>query len=411
MTDSFDFEHIVSICLDRLRAGDALEACLASYPSHAERLGPLLHVAATLQTPEDGSLMSSEGFGAGEARLLARAAQLRARQRGPAPARRRVFSGLLAGTRRLLAASVVGVLLLCGVLSAGTVSAASTSLPGSPLYPVKRATETLVSSVAPTPQLQARVHLAWADRRLREIEALVARDGVADEALLAALGQETEQALAAAEQAGVEQLTAAAAHTEHQQAVLKRVMAKAPEAAQPGLMQALKASEKGHTRARSALERATSPGPPIIPPGQVKDKEPPGAEKDGLHPSGNGQGQGRDQDEAEDPGHGQGQGRDQDEAEDPDHGQGQGQNQDEAEDPDHGQGHGQGQGQGQDKDPNHGQGHDGSDKDELHSPGSDKGPEMGPAPGKGTGQGHGDGKRAKPDNPGQSKDKDKDKDK
>ena len=46
MTGGSDFDRTLDICLDRLRAGDALEACLASYPSYADRLAPLLRVAA-----------------------------------------------------------------------------------------------------------------------------------------------------------------------------------------------------------------------------------------------------------------------------------------------------------------------------------------------------------------------------
>lgn len=379
MTEGLDFDHALNTCLDRLRAGERLEDCLARYPSHAERLAPLLRMATILPTP-DGPNMSPEGLDAGEARLLARAAKLRRRRRNqPGPARRRSVPGLLSGARRLAVATVAGVFLLCVVLSAGTVSAASASLPGSPLYPVKRATEAFVSSVAPTPQLQAHAHLAWADRRLREIEALVARGGVTDEALLAALEQETDRALGAAEQAGIELLTAAVVHTEHQQIVLGRVLEKAPSAARPGLERALEASARGHARARSALEHATSPGPPITPPGQAGDKKPPPGKQE-TPSAEDTSGTPSLPSEATDELHPPGQGR----------GQGQGQDQHEPGDSDRGQGHGYG-----------------SEGDEPGPPDKDKGQRVGPTPGKGSGQGHDDGKHDNPDNPGQSKDKSK----
>jgi hypothetical protein len=378
VADSLDFEHVLSVCLDRLQDGDTLEACLASYPSHARRLAPLLRVAAMLEIP-DSQLMPAEGFRAGEARFLAHATQLRARRQQTSPPRQGgILSNLLGSTRRLVVASMVSVLLLCGVLSAGTVSAASTSLPGSRLYPVKRATEAMISSVALTPRLQTRVHLAWAERRLHEAEALMARDGVVDETVLGDLEDETEQALAAAEQTDPDQLTAVLAHTEQQQAVLSRLLDKAPPAARPGLERALAASAQGQARAQSALERAR-PGPPITPPGKV-DKEPPDT--------------------------GQGQGVGPASGKDTDQGRGQGQDQDQAGSPNQGQGHGYGQ-----------------DKDEQSSPDNGKGQEKNPDPGKGSGQGHGldqssgqtqglehgqgnsDGKPAKEDNPGPGQDK------
>jgi hypothetical protein len=380
VTDSLDFEHVLNICLDRLQDGDTLDACLASYPSHARQLAPLLRVAAMLETP-DSQPMPAEGFRAGEARFLAYAAQLRARRQQTLPPRQGgILSNLLGSTRRLVVASMVSVLLLCGVLSAGTVSAASASLPGSRLYPVKRAAEALVSSVAFTPGLQTRVHLAWADRRLREVEALMARDGVADESALAALEQETEQALTAAEQADPDQLTVVVAHTRQQQEVLGQLLNKAPPAARPGLERALAVSAQGQARAQSALERArpgrpaASPGPPITPPGKVDKVPPDTGQGQGVGPAsgkdtGQGRGQGQDQDQAGSPNQGQGSGygRDKDEQSSPDNGKGQGKS------PDPGQGSGQGngldQGRGQNQGLDHGQGKSDEKPDKVDNPG------------------------------------------
>jgi hypothetical protein len=271
VTDNLDFDQILDICLDRLQTGATVADCLASYPQHAAQLAPLLQVASLLETPS-GPTMSAEGLRAGEARLLAQAARLRTRRK----ARTLPLTGLV---RRLAAAGIAGMLLVCGMLSAGTVSAAAASLPGSPLYPIKQATEAVVTWAAVTPQWQTAVHLAWADRRLDEAEALMTRDGTADASVLAALERETEQALAAAEQSGPEQLAAVAAQTEHQQAVLRAVLDKAPAAARPGLERALTASANGHARAESALDKAkpgqaTKEQPKNTPPGQVTREHP-----------------------------------------------------------------------------------------------------------------------------------------
>jgi YqxM protein len=212
--------------------------------------------------------MSANGFRAGEARLLAYAIQLSAQRQGALPVRRRgAVSRLIAGTRRLAAAVVVGMLLFCAVLSAGavTVSAASASLPGSSLYTIKRTTESLLSSVAFTPRLQTQVHLAWAERRLDEVGALIARDGIVYKTVLTALEHETEQALVAAEQAGPESLADVIAHTEHQHTVLRHLLDQAPEAARSDLQQALATSTEMNERAWAGLAGETPAGLPVSP--------------------------------------------------------------------------------------------------------------------------------------------------
>jgi YqxM protein len=267
VTDRLDFDQVLDICLDRLQAGNTVQACLISYPSHAGRLAPLLHMALKLQTSQEPS-MSTSGFRAGEARLLAYAMQLSAQRQGALPVRRRgAVSRLIAGTRRLAAAVVVGMLLFCALLSAGavTVSAASASLPGSSLYTIKRTTESLLSSLAFTPRLQTQVHLAWAERRLDEVGALIARDGIVYKTVLAALEHETEQALVAAEQAGPESLTDVIAHTEHQHTVLRHLLDQAPEAARSDLQQALATSTEMNERAWAGLAGETPAGLPISP--------------------------------------------------------------------------------------------------------------------------------------------------
>ncbi|UCC87765.1 MAG: hypothetical protein JSV81_00250, partial [Anaerolineales bacterium] len=219
-------------------------------------LAALLQVAEMLRVPE-GPPMSAEGFAAAQARMQAQAAGLRARrQRRLHSGRPGVWPYVLAITRRLTMATVAGILLLGVLLSAGaiTVSAASTSLPGSQLYPIKRATESLVSSAAFTPRLQARVHLAWADRRLIELEALFARDGTVYRTVLGALERETERGLAAAEQADSEMLRAVASHTQRQQMVLGELLDQAPESSRSDLERALAAAVEANKRARSALD-------------------------------------------------------------------------------------------------------------------------------------------------------------
>ncbi len=44
--------HALADCLDAIREGESLKACLDRYPEHRERLRPLLEVAQTLHREE-----------------------------------------------------------------------------------------------------------------------------------------------------------------------------------------------------------------------------------------------------------------------------------------------------------------------------------------------------------------------
>ncbi len=345
--------------------------------------------------------MSSTAFRAGQARLLARAAQSGARQGPTARPRRRSLAAFLVGTRRLVAAVAMSILVLFGVATAGTVAAASSSLPGSPLYSVKRTTEAIVTLIAPTPQLQTRVHLAWAERRLREFEALMQREGAADDSLLAALDQETEQALIAAELAGSDSLEATLALTEHQQAVLNRLLEKAPPSARPGLERALTVSAQRNAHARSALERTTKPGPPVTPPGQAEEKLPPGQEKKTGPATETPASMPVDANQAGDETRPTPQGQSQDVK--PGQGQGSGQGHDTAHEQDQVGGSDQGQGQGQGQGP--------GKKDELNPPGKDQETGQGSDLDNGSNPGQSGEKPGRPEDPGQGGGQDKDKDK
>ena len=391
MSGDPDLQHHLGTCLDRLQVGESVEDCLASYPAEAARLEPLLHLAAKMRAPHNVA-MSPGGFEAGHARLLARADQLRVGQRQRTPAQGGIFLGLLAGTRRLALASMAGVLLLCGLVSTGTISVASASLPESPLYPVKRATEVIVSSLAPTPHLQMRIHLAWAERRVQELAVMAARQDGIDEALVAALDKETERALDAAEEAGPEALLAVVQQIEHQQSVLGQALEQASPAARSGLERALTVLRGGHARGRSALEQRPPPGPPITPPGQVENESPGGTAQetppavatpvtptstpgtaDGRQPAGNGRGQDADPAGGQDTRYGQGQGQDR-----------------------------------TTRDTRGDQGQSpGASQDELQPRGNGKGPPLGPAGGLGRGLDREKGKPEKQEPPGKNREKDK----
>jgi hypothetical protein len=257
-----EFDEVLDNCLDQLVSGRPMETGLADHPAQAGQLAPLLQVAITMRPPS-GPAMSAEGWQAGHDRLLARAARLRAGRAAPTPAPH-PSSGILrlfSGPRRLATTIAVSIFLVCAILGGGTVSAAGKSLPGSPLYGVKRATETVVGATAFTPQRRSQLHLRWADRRLNEVEALLNQDEGIVDSLLADLDRETEQALIFAGEAGAESLTLFAAQVEQQQETLQQLLIEAPQPAHTGLEKALSASTQRSARAQQALKGAAG-GPP-----------------------------------------------------------------------------------------------------------------------------------------------------
>ena len=156
---------ILDQCLEDLCAKRATVAeCLARHPGLADELKPLLETVAAIQAAP--AVQPSAAFKqATRARLL--------RLQPPANIRARQRTNWLpfSGSLRYAAAALVIVLLFIA-LTGGVTYAASNSLPGSALYPVKRTVEQVELALATTPESQARVHMALADQRLGEAAAL-----------------------------------------------------------------------------------------------------------------------------------------------------------------------------------------------------------------------------------------------
>lgn len=157
---------ILDECLNEIRAGRAtLAECLAKYPEQANELAPLLELGSALTQVSD--VKPSPAFQqATRARLLQLPQQsIRRKRRGWVPT-------LLAIPRLKIAAVALVLLIALIGASGGAVAASSESLPGSWLYPVKRASEQVQLVLAPDPASQANVHLQMANDRLNETVAL-----------------------------------------------------------------------------------------------------------------------------------------------------------------------------------------------------------------------------------------------
>jgi uncharacterized protein DUF5667 len=83
-------------------------------------------------------------------------------------------------------AIAMALFLVLGGGGAATAAASAGAVPGELLYPVKRAIEAIDLVVHPSASSRGRLHLSFADRRLREVQALVSSRGSHDPDLIEA---------------------------------------------------------------------------------------------------------------------------------------------------------------------------------------------------------------------------------
>lgn len=151
----------LELCLQELENGADIETVLSRYPEHANELRPILETSVMARTisVQDAS---ADVVRRNRAKVLQHAAQMRESR---AYTTRRLWSVPL--RRVLVTLVVVGVLFISGT---GLVRAASTTVPGDNLYPVKRAWEDVL--VLFTFNLQAReaLEVEHENERLHELE-------------------------------------------------------------------------------------------------------------------------------------------------------------------------------------------------------------------------------------------------
>ncbi len=153
-----EFENILAECLERVIQGEDIESCLRSYPEQAAELKPLLQTALAARSAS--CIQPSPEFRA-RARYQFRHAL---EQAATKQQRRRPGFGWMPRWATAL-------LLVLGVLTAGggTVAAAGYSMPDSPLYPVKLATEQVQLGLTRSEVGKAELQMELADRRVNEI--------------------------------------------------------------------------------------------------------------------------------------------------------------------------------------------------------------------------------------------------
>lgn len=173
----FRMSRILDECLEQIRnRRSTVTECLERYPELSEQLAPLLQVAVELASLSQ--IQPSAQF--------KQATRKRLLQADTVPGTKRT-------TRVRRAAGILtGVIFLAGL---GVLALAGSSVPGNPLYSVKRGTEYLQLAFAADSASRADTHVFFAERRLSEVE-ILARDGDADLAEQAAAEYGREMAFA-----------------------------------------------------------------------------------------------------------------------------------------------------------------------------------------------------------------------
>jgi len=182
------FGTVLDECLLALQQGDSVEACLARYPKHAKRLHPLLTLANKVgATPQAAPRAQAQAAAWNRARQ--RAADLRSPRRGF-----RVGFSYAAWLRP----AAIAAAFVCAVMAGGgaTALAAQSSLPDSPLYRVKLATEDVHLWLVFDEAHEAEILIDQSSERTEEIESMLGQSKLISSNVLSALRDRNERSAA-----------------------------------------------------------------------------------------------------------------------------------------------------------------------------------------------------------------------
>lgn len=277
MKKSPDLDNILEDCLERLLVkGGTVEQCLQSYPEQADELEPLLLTA--LATKQASAVSPRPEFRA-RARYQFRSALREAKSERKRP--------LFSWQPRWATVLIVALALV--LAGGGTVLAAGGSMPDSPLYQVKLATEQVRLRLTRSDLGKAQIHAQLADKRVLEI-ARMAEKGKPDQLeratqrldtslsmivrLVAAeeartrvlLAPPASKALAPTKEAvdrpvptvkdmrRAELIAAIARYAQRHPEALRAALQRAPESARPALRRAIAVSVAGYERVLRSLD-------------------------------------------------------------------------------------------------------------------------------------------------------------
>ena len=161
-----DLYEALEICLQELEQGADIETVLSRYPDFADELRPILegsiHARSMAIVPP-----SAEVVRRNRSKVLQHAAQMRGAK--SSSSQRIGFASL---RRIAVTLAVIAVLFVSGT---GLVSAASTTLPGDNLYPVKRTWEDVLLWFTFDAQARETLEIEHENERLYELKELFAK--------------------------------------------------------------------------------------------------------------------------------------------------------------------------------------------------------------------------------------------
>jgi hypothetical protein len=261
-------------CLERVRGGESVATLLHAHPQ-AEEFEPLLLVAEQLNSTPVPALGA-------EARERTRR-MMQAAVAAEAARRRRPLWPILVALRGALAL-VVSV----GAIGGAGVVAAQSSIPGAPLYSVKRATEDVRLQLAGDAEARAQLHILLAAERAHEAVALAEQGQRIEPALLRDMIVHQEQARA--EIAVLPPAEARVVRALYRAALEKQLgeLAAAPAAADAGSWAVITAMTETGRAELARVEAPETPGgtrPPLTIPDTAQPGTPPVAPERGPSPT------------------------------------------------------------------------------------------------------------------------------
>jgi hypothetical protein len=251
MNEKGSLDQLLEYHLEEIGWSGDIEASLLRIPQRADQLRPMLELAQAIRQYYQAVPEPPGGLAAGRKRMLAVAAQQRARQKTATaatvarigrPRLRLVFASRLVVALLVIVAATVA-------LGGGVILAAGRSLPGDWLYPVKLAVEDTRLAFTRAPAGRVNLLLDLVGERTEEIKALAEAGERLPDAVIARMGAHIEGALIQAAQVDDVEMVAllrkAAERTRTQAQVLRNVQVTAPQQAQAGLARAVVACQRG----------------------------------------------------------------------------------------------------------------------------------------------------------------------
>lgn len=249
-------EELLERCLEKVTWED-VEVMLQHHPQQAEELRPLLELAAAARHYYDSVPEPPGGLNAGRARMLTAAAQGRAEAQGPVGSSRKERSKMRLAFATKLVSTVLAVVMGTTAVGSGVAWAASDTLPGDALYPVKLAVEDVRLGLTRTVQSRVDLALRLVEERAAEVRGLVQAGLPIPDEVAVRMETHVRYALqwiaSAPEEDMPGLLERVSMRTQTQAQVLARVRAMAPEQTQAGVRRAEQVCIRAHEEAVAGL--------------------------------------------------------------------------------------------------------------------------------------------------------------